>query len=1528
VEKSNRKRFRRRDVAIIGMSGRFPGARNIDEFWENLRDGVESIISFSPEELGAAGVDQSELANPAYVPAGAVIDDIDLFDASFFGFSPREAESLDPQQRIFLETAWHALEDAGYNPETYPGLIGVYAGCAMSSYLDHLESNPAFMALLGYLQVYIGNEKDYLATRVSYKLNLRGPSFNVQTACSTSLLAVAVAADALLSYQCDMALAGGICVRVPQKTGYYYEPGGIVSPDGHCHVFDERAQGVVFGNGVGIVVLKRLEDALADRDPIDAVIRGWAVNNDGSAKASYTAPSISGQMDVIAKAHERARVGPESITFVEAHGTGTPVGDPIEIAALTQAFRARTKRKGFCAIGSVKTNVGHLDPAAGIASLIKTVLAIRHKQIPPSLHCDKLNPAIGFAESPFYVNTKLSEWRTSKSPRRAGVSAFGIGGTNVHLVVEEAPAAARGRSSRPHQVLTLSARSASALESAASMLIDYLDQNPDTNSADVAYTYQTGRKAFNHRLALVYEDTADLMKALAAKDHVRILTTVEPPRERSIVFMFPGQGSQYPGMALGLYQTEPLFRASVDYCSEFLKPLLGEDLRSLLYPDGQEAKGDAQRLNQTRIAQPALFAVEYSLAKLWMSWGIYPRAMIGHSIGEYVAACLADVFSLEDGLALIAERGRLMQALPPGAMLAVPLAETDLAPLLDEEISIAATNERASCIVSGSTGAIEQLDVRLSEKGLVSRRLHTSHAFHSKMMEPVVEPFAARVAKVTLRKPTIPWASNVTGDWIEPSEATNPEYWARHLRQPVRFAQGLQLLLQDPHRIHLEVGPGDSLTTLARRHPDQSAGHLFLPSLRHPLKRQTDTGCLIEALARLWLSGASVTWDAVHAPERPIRIHLPGYPFERQRYWAELPEAGEESVSIYKEPDLADWFYLPSWEYTVAPKSNGPPRDTLLWLVFEDNHGIGADVVNRLRQQQNDVICIRQSEQYSRTGPLIYEINPRELSHYTRLFSELRDSKRQPDRILHFWNIGLADDTRTELELFDDHQYLGFYGLLYMARALIKLRTMKLVEIGVVSSGLHNVTGEERVCASRATLLGACKAIPQEYPNIGCRSIDVVLSEWFSPSGGKLASDLISELEADGSQPVIAYRGGQRWSQIFEPIRFEESADCIPVLRRAGVYLITGGLGNIGLALAKHLASAVQAKLVLVGRSEFPAKQNWHTWLHTHDPQDETSTRIRRLQEIETLGSEVLIISADVADPAAMQRAIDHACMHFGGIHAVIHGAGNINANAFFSIDEADPDGCERHFRSKVRGLVILEQVLRDKSLDFVALLSSISSVLAGLGYVAYTAGNIFMDAFAHRCNQSGTVPWISINWDTWDFRDTDAVADPANLGMNAEEGVEAFRRILAAGPSPQIVVSTGDLAARIDQWISLRSLRKAHGARKEQSARLHSRPELTNPYIAPRSDLERVIAEVWQSTLGVAQVGVMDDFFVDLSGSSLIATQLVAQLRNRFQVELPLRRFFEEPTVAGLAGIIGSQCDSGDSRVPPGGVTASKDAA
>ena len=885
-------------IAIVGMAGRFPGAKNIDAFWDNLRNGVESLTLFSDEELLASGIDSALFNDPQYVRSGSILDDAEWFDAGFFGYSPREAEVVDPQHRVFLECAWEALEHAGYTPECHDGLIGVYAGVGMNSYLkNNLWSNPDFLASVGEYQRMLGNENDYLTTRVSYKLGLRGPSLVIQTACSTSLVAVQVACQGLLGYQCDMALAGGVSVTFPQKKGYLYQEGMIYSPDGHCRPFDAQARGTHFGDGCGIVVLKRLADALEDGDTIHAIIRGAAINNDGSSKVGYTAPSVDGQAEVIAMAQAMGEVNPETITHVEAHGTATPLGDPIEVAALTQAFRAGTERKHFCTIGSVKGNIGHLDTAAGIAGLIKTVLSLKHQAIPPNLHYTEPNHEIDFEHSPFYVNTCLSEWKQGESPRRAGVSAFGIGGTNAHVVLEEAPASIPSTQSRALQVLVLSARTRTALDTATANLAEHLKNHPDVNIGDVAYTLQAGRKVFEHRRMLVCRDSADAFQTLERQDPQRVIDSQQNVTKRPVVFMFSGQGSQYVNMGQELYRTEATFRHYVDQCADMLKPHLGCDLRELLYPAAfsREMLTEAQMdeasrvLSQTAFTQTALFAVEYALARMWMAWGIEPEAMIGHSIGEYVAACIGGAISLEDALTLVAARGRLMQDLPPGAMLAVLKPSHDMAPLLNEHLDLATINGPSLCTVSGSIEAIEELEATLTAQTVGYRRLHTSHAFHSQMMDSILPVFTEQVRRIRLQPSRIPFISNLTGTWITDAEVTDPVYWAHHLRHTVRFSDGITELLKDPGRVLLEVGPGNTLTTFASQtRGGNPSAHDVLPSLPHPREQQSDSHYYaMNTLGKLWLAGVQVDWTAFHDGETNHRIPLPAYPFERKRYWVE-----------------------------------------------------------------------------------------------------------------------------------------------------------------------------------------------------------------------------------------------------------------------------------------------------------------------------------------------------------------------------------------------------------------------------------------------------------------------------------------------------------------------------------------------------------------------------------------------------------------------------------------------------------------
>jgi amino acid adenylation domain-containing protein/non-ribosomal peptide synthase protein (TIGR01720 family) len=866
-----------RSIALIGMAGRFPGAENVAAFWRNLRDGATASVTLSDAELRAAGVPDAMIADPDYVKRRPVLDGIDLFDAGFFGILPREAELMDPQHRLFLECATHALEDAGHARDCRE--TGVFAGAAISTYLiRNLLANAAVRDGTDMSQLVFANDKDHLATRVGYKLDLRGPCIAVSCACSTSLVAVQMACRALLGYQCDLALAGGAMVMVPQDEGYLYRDGGMASPDGLCRAFDAAARGTVFGSGVGVVVLRRYEDAARDGDHIYAVIRGGAVNNDGAGKVGYTAPSVEGQAAVIAEAQAVAGVDPESISYIEAHGTGTPLGDPIELRALRQAFGDVGGRRGFCAIGSVKTNVGHLDAASGVTGLIKTALALHARELPGSLHFQQPHPDLGLEDSPFRVQTQTAPWPADALPRRAGVSSFGVGGTNAHLVLEEAPENAPGSPpARSTQLLLLSARSEAALARASDNLAEHFTAGPRDGAAafaDAAYSLATGRRTFDHRRAVLATDTGQAAQLLRAPDRVRVFDGALSEGERPVVFMFPGQGVQRIGMGAGLYRSEPLFRGEIDRCAALLQPHLGLDLRELLYPTGLGV--DAAALDRTAITQPALFAVEYALARLWMDgYGVRPSALIGHSLGEYVAACIGGVFRLEDALALVAERGRLMQALPEGAMAAVALGAEALAPRLSRDLSIAAINAPDRCVVSGPPAVVEAFLGRMAEDDIEAIRLRTSHAFHSAMMDPILDAFRGVVRGIRLQPPVIPVMSNVDGGQLTDLAATDPEYWVRHLRQPVDFAAGLRTLSDGPRRLYLEVGPGRTLSRLVAA--QGGVGATGLPA--------GEEDAALGTLGRLWSLGAEVDWNAFYRSERRLRVPLPLYPFERRRYW-------------------------------------------------------------------------------------------------------------------------------------------------------------------------------------------------------------------------------------------------------------------------------------------------------------------------------------------------------------------------------------------------------------------------------------------------------------------------------------------------------------------------------------------------------------------------------------------------------------------------------------------------------------------
>ena len=1031
---------------------------------------------------------------------------------------------------------------------------------------------------------------------------------------------------------------------------------------------------------------------------------------------------------------------------------------------------------------------------------------------------------------------------------------------------------------------------------------------PGLDTAEVAYTLQAGRRALDHRCAIVYRNVDDLVEGLAESDSARLISTAELPRERTVAFMFSGQGGQHVNMGRDLYEHEATFRAALDRCAELLVPRLNLDLRTLLYPAQEDAEAAQALLSQTAITQPALFAVEYALAQLWIQWGIRPDAMIGHSVGEFVAACLADVFSFEDGLALVAERGRLMQAVPRGSMVAVYLPEEELRSVLPPELDLAAVNEAGLTVASGPTADVEALEARLAEGGVSFQRLNTSHAFHSRMMDGLVEAFANAVAKLSLAPPQIPYVSNVTGRWITGEEATSPDYWVRQLRQPVQFAKGLRQLLTDPGRVLLQVGPGQTLSAFARRHPDRLDAHLVLHSLRRPRESVPDDALALQTLGRLWLAGVPVAWDGLHAGSRPHRAHLPGYPFERRRYWAdEEPEEVGPSI-VLKEPDITEWFYAPTWEYALNQNEDPATMEPAQWLVFDDDGGLGSAATRRLQAAGHDVTVVREGRSFDNPADPMFTIDPGRRQDYDKLFERLAAQKRLPQNILHLWSVGEPKEALSDGELLEHWQQRGFYSLLYIAQALLTRNPATAVQLVAASTGLHVVTGDELISPAKALLLGVCRAVPQEYPHIAFRSVDIEVLHGDQRSEELAGEQLIAEFADEELRPTVAYRTGQRWLQVFEPLQLDAAPSAFSPLRWRGVYLITGGLGKIGLELARELAVLAHARLVLVGRTAIPDRAEWDDWLAAHDEDDRVGAVIRRLREIEGEGADVLPVQADVTDLQQMRAAIAAAHARFGRLDGVIHGAGNVTADGFFAIDEADPERCERQFRAKVRGLVTLNAALQHEPLDLVALMSSISSVLAGLGYVAYGAGNAFMDAFAQRRDGDGDVHWISIDWDTWEFTSEEsAQADAAQLSMSPDEGVEAFRRIVSSVDAPQVVVSTGFLPDRIRQWADVRSLREGLEMRARHAKRFHSRPDVGTVYVAPRTPLEESIIEVWEEILGIQPVGVADDFFADLGGDSLLSAQLVSRLRSRFEMEIPLRRFFDKPTVVELAEVISS---------------------
>ncbi len=1496
-------------IAVIGKSGRFSDARNLIQFWQNLCAGKESISFFTEEELVSAGVDPELLRRPNYVKAGGVLQDADLFDAQFFGFNPHEAQLIDPQHRVFLECSWEALEDAGYASDD-PGMIGVFASSSISTYMRNLLSNPEILNSSDILQLMLGNDKDHVATRVSYKLNLKGPSVCIQSACSSSLVAVHFACRSLLTYDCDLALAGGVSIGVPFKEGYLYQEGGNASSDGHLRAFDAKANGIVAGHGCGVVVLKRLFEAIKDGDTIQAIIRGSAVNNDGSNKVGYTAPSVDSQADVIRSALAFARVPSETVTYVEAHGTGTPLGDPIELTALSKAFRSSSTRKARCAIGSLKTNIGHLDAAAGIAGLIKTVLALEHKSLPPSLNFETPNPKASFETSPFYVNTQLREWDSEGTPRRAGVSSLGMGGTNVHLVLEEAPDLDTEKSDRQHHLLVFSAKTQAALDCSTARIADHLQACPNLRPSDIAHSLQVGRKAFPYRRVVVCESVAEAIQQLTHANGEGLVTGRAEMRNRPVVFMFPGQGAQYPGMGAGLYRMDPVFREHADQCAELLRACLGTDLRPILYPDRPFAESDVLQFAQTHFTQPALFITEYALAKVWMHWGITPEAMIGHSIGEYVAACLSGVMSLQDALVIVAKRGELMQQTQPGTMLAISCSAKQLEAFCNGTISVAAINTPSSCVVSGDAAKIAALEAALAKENISCHRLATSHAFHSGMMDPIVGQFQREIAKIKLGTPKIPYISNLTGGWVTDEIATDPASWARHLRSTVRFADGLSALTASGERVYLEVGPGGSLSSFVKQCFNDKATAIAVSSLTRHKPYDHEDRVLLETLGRLWTLGVQVDWRSQYSAGQARRISLPTYPFERQRYFVEPTRFGEAQPALLtKKLDMADWFYAPSWKQISGWKPLvGRQETSSSWMVFSRGGKLESEFVEQARKANDDVSVVLagpESSAFERLGAHEFRIDPANASHYKKLFALFQSG---PGNFVHFWSLTHdAGDRDDEAGHVSPRQ--AFHSLFLLAQSVGDQNTAEQKNLWVVSNGLAEVVEDDLLTPDKAIVLGPCRTIPLEYPNLNCAVIDV------GPPGRSVATMLLQCCANPPQSSFMAYHMGKFWTQYLEPLSLPANGEGLRV-RQGGVYFITGGLGGIGLTLALHLAKETKAKLILVDLATPPARSEWDRLLNSESTPAAARLQINALRSLEELHAPLVIAQADVCEERQVREIVSQATEKFGAIQGVIHAAGLPGGGI---VQFKTPAEIETVLAPKTKGTRVLERIFKDLNLDFFAACSSVKSVQGEFAHVDNCSANAFLDAFCLNNSFGPSTQTVSIGWEDWKdsgiAHNATVSADLEHLrsqrlavALSTAEAVEVFDRILNLDATRlHVVVSTLDLG------LSSRRSNSVPQLPENTASPSHSRPELNSVFVEPRNEIEHRIAEVWQSVLGVSPIGIHDDFF-DLGGDSLIGLRMIARLED-LGIHISIEQLFRHRTVQELAAL--EQGMLGDSTTP-----------
>lgn len=1466
------------EIAVVGMSIRFPGARNYREFWNNLVNGVESIDFFSEDELREAGVSAEKMNAPDFVNVkGGRVQSKDSFDYKFFGYTAYEAKVMNPQTRMLHETVWEALEDAGYNPFEYEKLIGLFAGAASSLYWEGMNTLAEGDKEIDDFSESQFMDKDFTCSKIAYALNLKGPVFHLHTACSTSLVAVHMACQSLLNGECDMALAGGVSLKSFEEFGYLYQEGMILSPDGHCRPFDKDAAGFIGGEGAGIVVLKLLDDAIRDNDNIHAVIKGSAINNDGRRKESYTSPSIAGQKEVIKYAHQLAGVEPESISLVETHGTATNLGDQIEIGALKSAFLTSngTMKRNYCALGSVKANFGHLDVAAGIAGLTKVVLAMKHKEIPPMINFKEYNPRLKLEDSPFYINTESIPWEAQNSPRRAGVSSFGIGGTNAHVLLEEYTAPAGKKQEDAEELIVLSASSQEGLKISLDNLKDFIASNKDISLADLAHTLRVGRKDFEHRGMFIASSLEMAASTLASQTPGKIKFSNVATNKQDIIFMFAGLGSQYIDMGKQLYGRVSFFRDTVDSCYKILKEEVGVEIPHF-YSSIEPI--DEDEIHEFVRSQYVVFIFEYALAKLLMNWGMKPTGVIGYSLGEYTAACIAGVMTVRETLDILKARGELVAKVEDSVLLSVPLPRENIEKYLSSSISLAIDNG-ASSILAGSAEVMAGLEQELKKDRMFSFRISNSRAVHSHLTLPVVDEFKEALGAINWKKPQLPILSNVKGEWLSELEMACPDYWADHLSQTVQFHQSMELISQLDEPILLEIGPGRDLSNLISRYMGKKG--LILNTIKSEGEEEGDYSFLLKRIGFLWNSGVEWEWNKIYDSRNRYRISLPTFPFKEQIVRNELTKKGASgALKVLGQMKAAgaqeEEVYSIAWKSSFAPPTDGTEEtEAKSVLVFTSLHPLCAEFLRLQEGKPGKVTTVAHHDSFEISEGSSYRINPENYKHYTRLLINLAEKNEVPEKIIYFWSIDnpRVDSEAEALVRFKAAQATGLYGLVLLAKAIKEAGIISDIEITIVTNNLHSVTGEEALLVENSTIMGPLKVLPQEMSFLRTRNVDFSIS----PSGDKYihergARQLYQDIQHPPVHKIVAFRGDKRWIEDFDVI---EKAGNTSLLKPNGVYLITGGIGEIGLQLAEAIGRDYGAKLILTGRQPLDLEQL---------AEGKEDSRVKAIQKLQAVGAEVLYVPGDVGDYKQLEEVFRLGESKFGKIDGIIHCAGIIDEKSFKSVLESTEFNFEEQFQAKVYGLMNLEKLLESRKPDFCLVMSSVSTILGGLGFCAYVSANAFMDYKVLSKPSDAATRWISVDWDK----------------LSPVKTVTDMYKILTNGHLNRVVVSNvGELKQRMARWIDLNELNETAPVIMDESGDIRNR--LGSEYQAPQGETEKQLVQIWQMFFGISAIGVQDSFF-ELGGDSLKALSLLNLIRKNLKKEITLRELMNNSNIEKLA--------------------------